>query len=406
MGKYDNMGTCQKEEARFEIARKVFFILFMIYTIFLIIFHKAEDEMIANLSGVFLVFVFLGYQLFYTTKTFYFNSMLSAYLLFYLFCVLSLTWSIDTSYSLYTVIRMTQIFINMVLLYNILKVFKVHNAILVGLVIGMLINLLLAIDLIDFIKPIYLKVRYIGTTEHPNTISLYAVFSILASLLLLQSTKNKLFIVGNFINILGALYIILLSGSRASLLISVMIVFSYLVQMLLDKNSRKYLLVLVLVLSIAFLYFVDMEKLAEHMQYTMDRLAGMVGGSNGAQVDSSTEERLSFLHRMIEVFKNNPFLGTGVNTSRVFLNGFYSHNNYIEILGTLGVFALFIYYSAFVHLSWKIMKVEYFWTKYYLTVFLLVIIVFDFAAVTFYSKILLLMVLLLHYLAEENRANI
>jgi O-antigen ligase len=383
-------------------AQKFFYILFMIYAAFLVIFAKPENEIIANLSGVVLVAFFLFYQLVYTSKTFYINSMLFVYMLFYMLCILSLTWTLDVNYSIYTVTRMAQIFINLLLLYNILKIFKVHEAIFTGLLIGILYNTLLATEILAVAEPIYLKVRFIGTTTHPNSIGLLALFSILGSILLLQNAKNRFWIFINLVNILAAFYIIILAASRSSMVIGALIIGLFILQLFLNKQSRFYLLGFAGVVFVLVVYFVDMHELMDKFNFAMERIAGIFGAFDGHHADSSTAERLSFLHIMIEVFKENPFLGTGVNTSRVFLHGFYSHNNYIEILGTLGLVGLMLYYSAYAHLVWKIFRVKAFWVKYYLFVFIMVILLYDFAAVTFYSKDILMLLLVLHFMAEEN----
>ncbi|HIP44717.1 MAG TPA: hypothetical protein EYG93_05220 [Sulfurospirillum arcachonense] len=396
------MVDCEKDAAVYEIARKFFYVLFTIYAAFLVIFAKAENEIIANLSGVMLIAFFLLYQLLYTSKTFYINSMLIVYFLFYLLCVLSMTWTIDVNYSSYTVIRMTQMFIHLLLLYNILKIFKVHEAVFTGFLIGIYVNLILALDILTVGNPIYLKVRYIGTTMHPNTIGLLALFAILGSVLLLQNAKNRAWIVANLINILAAFYLIILTASRSSLLIAALIILLFVLQVFLNPKSRVYLFLFSGIVFVLFVYFVDMSKLLESVQFMMKRLAGILGTFDGQSADSSTTERLLFLHIMIDVFKENPFFGTGVNTSRVFLHGFYSHNNYIEILGALGLLGTLLYYSAYGHLVWKISQVKDFWTKYYLFVFIAVILIYDFAAVTFYSKVVLMMLLVLHFMAEEN----
>jgi len=399
------MTDYEKDVVVYEIARKFFYILFTIYAAFLIIFAKAENEIIANLSGVVLIAFFLLYQLFYTSKTFYLNSLLIIYFIFYLFCVLSMTWTIDVDYSSYTVIRMTQIFINLLLLYNILKIFKVHEAIFTGFLIGIYINIILALEVLIIGNPIYLKMRFIGTTMHPNTIGLLALFAILGSVLLLQNAKNRAWIVANLINILAALYLIVLTASRSSLIIAVMILLLFLLQVFLNPKSRVYLFLFSGIVFVLFVYFVDMTKLLESAEFMMQRMAGILGTLDGQSADGSTTERLLFLHIMIDVFKENPFFGTGVNTSRVFLHGFYSHNNYIEILGALGLFGTLLYYSSYGHLLYKISKVKDFWTKYYLFVFIAVILIYDFAAVTFYSKSILMMLLVLHFMAEENGQN-
>ncbi len=388
------------------IAKKFFYVLFAMYAASMILFHKESNDFIANYLGLALVVSFLLYQLVYTSKTIYINSMLLIYFIFYFYSVLALTWTIDMDYSIYTVGRMAQIAIYFLIIYNILKVFKIHEAVFAGFMLAMLWNGLLAFDLVDVVNPTYLKVRFIGTTEHPNSIGLLALYAILGSILWIQNLKNRWLIALNVLNIVVAYYIIVLAASRTSLIIGALIILFFMIQVLLHKESRIFLIIFLVLGFLGFIYFVDLHLFMEKINFVIERIVGIFGAFDGHHADSSTAERLSFLHTMIGVFKENPIFGTGVNTARVFLHGFYSHNNYIEIMGTLGLVGLVIYYSAYVHLIWKIYNVRDFWTRHYLSLFMFVIIVYDFAAVTFYTKSILLFILLLHFIAEENARKI
>ncbi len=386
------------------IAKRFFYILFMIYTASIVLFHKEHNDYISTLLGLVLVASFLFYQLVYTSKTFYINSMLLIYIIFYLYSVLALTWTIDVDYSIYTVGRMAQMAVYFLLIYNILKIFKIHEAIFAGFMLGMLWNGVLAFELIDVVDPTYLKVRFIGTTEHPNAIGLLALYAILGSILWIQNLKNKWLISLNILNILASFYVILLTASRTSLIIGAFVILFFMLQVFLNKGARIYLIIFFILGFVGFIYFVDLALLMEKIDFVIERIVGMFGDET--HEDSSTAERVHFLHTMMGVFKENPIFGTGVNTSRVFLNGFYTHNNYVEIMGTLGLVGLGIYYSAYVHLMWKIYNVRDLWLRYYFSLFMFVILVYDFASVTFYSKSILLFMLLLHFMAEENRKTI
>ncbi|HIP45128.1 MAG TPA: hypothetical protein EYG93_07350 [Sulfurospirillum arcachonense] len=384
------------------MARRFFYLLFTTYVAFIVIFAKQHNDIIANLMGVAMVGFFIAYQIIFSKKTFYLNSMLVLYFIFYLVCALSVTWSIDVDYSRYTVMRMTQLFINLVFLYNILKTFKIHEAVFTGLMIGTLFNALLAVGVISVDSPIYWARRFIGTTMISNTIGAMALFSLFGSIFILQNAKNYLWIFIHVVNILAAYYIIILTASRSSLVISSLVVFIFMVQLLLNKTTRVYLLLFAGLIFLLILSLVDLSLLYTKVSYAFYRLSGIFGTLDGQSADSSTTERFLFLKITVAVFLDNPLFGTGVNTTRVFLNGFYAHNNYIEILATTGLLGWLIYYSIFIHLIWKTFQVKEFWTRNYIFLFTLVLLLYDMAAVTFYIKLTLLIILLLHYMAEEK----
>jgi len=387
------------------LARKFFYGFFALYVAFMIIFAKENNDIIANLTGAAMVASFILYHIFFRVERFYFNTMLLIYFLFYLLCALSLTWTIDVDYSRYTILRMTQIFINLIFLYNILKTFKIHEAIFVGLMIGTYFNLLLALGVLSVDAPIYWARRFIGTTMISNAIGVMVLFSLVGSIVLLQSAKNKLWIIVNLGNMLAAYYIIILTASRSSLVISSLVILVFMVQMFLQKSTRIYLFIALGLITIAALYVVNLNTFDTELAYALNRLAGIFGTISGQSADSSTTERFLFLKIMVQVFKENPFWGTGVNTSRVFLHGFYSHNNYIEILAATGIIGAVLYYSMHFSLFTKIHAVKAFWMRNYMYLFLIVLLLDDMAAVTFYSKMTLMILLLLYVMAEEKSKN-
>jgi O-antigen ligase len=86
-------------------------------------------------------------------------------------------------------------------------------------------------------------------------------------------------------------------------------------------------------------------------------------------------------------------------------DGLFAHNTYIELLATLGPIGFMLYYSIHILIIRNIFLVDDIWLKFYLLVFMGVIFLGDFAGVNYYSKYVLIILLLFNHLAEENIKN-
>ena len=85
----------------------------------------------------------------------------------------------------------------------------------------------------------------------------------------------------------------------------------------------------------------------------------------------------------------NPLLGYGLNNYHLFhWSGVYSHNNYIEVLVSLGIIGFIIYYSIFINSATVLIKKrEYLKPIHFLLAFsILSSFVFGYGMVQFYSK--------------------
>ena len=77
----------------------------------------------------------------------------------------------------------------------------------------------------------------------------------------------------------------------------------------------------------------------------------LIGSSLNGRQDNSYLERKFYINEGIELFKQKPILGHGGNNFYSYMklieyrHAAYSHNNYIELLSTLGIIGFIIYYS-------------------------------------------------------------
>jgi len=388
------------------IAIYISIVLFIASTVMFALDHNAY---IGKIFGVFFILVFLITQLFYTSKKYYINSMIVIYFIFMCYGLLSVFWTVDVFFTTFTVKRVFFVFVNLIIFYNIFKLYNdIYTAIFIGLGIGILYNVLLSLNIIHVGYELYKdgSERFRGSTFQPNALAGIAVYTIMGSMLLLNKAKNILWIALNVIIILSSVYIIMLTMSRTALIMSLLLISLLLMRIFLDDGYKKYRVYIISFLVIAIIiapYYIDLDTLINVYKGFEDRLAGLIEGLTSSKGDSSTSERFVLIKMTIDIIKNNPFFGIGLDTVRVSLfDGLYSHNNYLELLACLGPIGLLLFYSIHIITIKKILTIKDLWLKRYLLFFMLIILISDLAGVTYYSKYLLFYVLLFNHLSEEN----
>ena len=88
----------------------------------------------------------------------------------------------------------------------------------------------------------------------------------------------------------------------------------------------------------------------------------MTNQNSSSTVDNSYVERDFYKEKAMELFKEHPLFGVGINNFASHMRNInyshvaYSHNNYTEILATLGISGFFIYYIFYIYLLVKMIK--------------------------------------------------
>lgn len=105
--------------------------------------------------------------------------------------------------------------------------------------------------------------------------------------------------------------------------------------------------------------------------------------------NSSDNLRAELIRYGLELFAENPLFGYGLNNYRLFhWSGVYSHNNYIEVLVSLGIVGFIVYYLIFVKsITALFRKRRYLNPIHFLLIFSIISsFIFDYGMVQFYSK--------------------
>ncbi len=386
------------------------YVVIMFYFASLIIFARPDNVIYSNLANVVMVGYFLFLEFLYSDRQFYFNSVTVGYILFFLYCAASLFWSIDYAISSEMIGRMVKITINLLLVYNILKKYRMFSALFFGLFIGTLVNVLIAVGLfpVSFVPYFEGTIRFMGTTINPNITSAFMFYTIFVTILWMQITKNKLFLLLGIVNIVLSYYVILITVSRTGLVVAFALIFFFIIVSFWDKERRAFMIWSGIVLLIMALLFIDDQKwmqLAQIVEFGIERIGYIFASLSGESVEHSAEERLEFIATALQTFKENPLFGTGVDTVRSY-QGVYSHNNFTELLADCGLTGLVLYYAIHFFVLVKAWYVKDQFIRFLLIFFVLAVFVYDMGGVSYYDKLNLMMLVIAAFVAElfwENK---
>ncbi|MFS0788251.1 hypothetical protein ABC345_17960 [Shouchella sp. 1P09AA] len=159
------------------------------------------------------------------------------------------------------------------------------------------------------------------------------------------------------------------------------------------KGVRTLVAISFILLSILLILTTDnpiMERL--------DRFLMVFSNPGELRETESAFLRFYFITQGLEIFKENFFTGIGIDNSRYYL-GMYSHNNYIEVALSGGIFSLIAFYGPLICILvhfWKIKKQSIF-SKYILCLIIYKLF-YDIGAVT-YNTLMWVIVTAIIYIA-------
>lgn len=188
----------------------------------------------------------------------------------------------------------------------------------------------------------------------------------------------------------------LLSGSKKALIFILISIFIY--EFIDSKGIRKISKPLLLLFIGGFVLYatLNITPLYNVIGSRVERLFLTITGNNTiSNTDKSLIERRFYMNYAVNLFKEKPLIGYGGNTFRSYMRTIsyshvaYSHNNYTELLCTLGILGLVIYYSYWIKTLislFKIVKNKIFEEKSIANLFfttIVLILILDYGAVSY-----------------------
>ena len=179
--------------------------------------------------------------------------------------------------------------------------------------------------------------------HNPNTIG---IFGAIGSMLCLYFASEKKWY---YLPGVAFLAVTVLSASRKGIL---MLVIGYALFLIFQARGKKMVRNLVIIAVLAVVASIAVMKIDFLYDLVGSRMEAMVNSFLGKDGDYSMNERAFFTDYALGMMGDHPIFGGGTNCfvtemRRIeYKNIAYCHNNYLELLVTLGVVGLVLYYNV------------------------------------------------------------
>ena len=192
-----------------------------------------------------------------------------------------------------------------------------------------------------------------------NSLGLAIAYSIIINVYYI--IKHKKIKIADLI-IVAAFLVLVASGSRKALvLVTIGVIAVFITRNWDNKQTVKsFLRIIVIVALILVLgYFVLQLPFMEGILQRMDELYLLVTGQGGRGLSGYI--RLEYIKLGMDLFKEHPILGIGIDNARIYTNRIYGydhylHNNYVELLACGGIIGTILYYWIYVYLFRSFVK--------------------------------------------------
>lgn len=147
--------------------------------------------------------------------------------------------------------------------------------------------------------------------------------------------------------------IVLLTGSRKSLITVALFAVAFFLFWTREKSSAKLILRFLGVLALIVVALLIIMNVDVFYEAVGKRLVSLVEyWRTGEDADASAVTRNNMVRIAMEMFKSKPILGAGINNFKYF-SGYmtYSHNNYVELLCSLGIVGFAVYYGPMLYFA-------------------------------------------------------
>lgn len=303
--------------------------------------NKAGMTIYSNALAFFLV-VAICMNFLITKRKLIFNRLLKIQLTFIILSTLSYYFAIDADTVIRKVKTLLLIFLLMLSLINYVDSYKkVRNIIISFIYSGFIVSIYIIINS-DFLS----LTRLGSELGNVNAVGMIITISSIFCFYIILSEK-KYYCYG--LILITMITTILLTGSRKALLFLFLAILVILY--LKSKKSIKRIiwlfLISILALSLIYYIVIKVPLFYEVIGKRIENLFYFISGQGTNEV--SINERTYMVKFGVEMFKNKPFIGYGIDNYRFLLgNNYgletYAHNNYIELMIGIGIVGVVIYY--------------------------------------------------------------
>ena len=328
----------------------------------------------------------------------HFPKPLLAYAALVALAAASIFWSEYQEYSIGKTLTMALILLNMYIIYNVVVHFKNITWLFFGLYIAAIVNLLLALGFIQLDLGEFQRddsFRFGGTVNQPNLLGYITHISVFLAYLQMLSVpakrKKPIFkITELFLLILisGVLvFLTFLTGSRTAIVLLVIL----LVWIVVSSINKPILIVPIFLLAVAAALFsgkINTSNLVLGNDFDLTNIVESVLDrfeSGVADDDDSREARENLAKDAYLLYKSKPLFGHGIGAFEA-EHGEYSHNNYLEVLSSVGVIGMILMGLIYLLVAFEAIKLRSFRLKIHFLLAVASLLLYDIALVSYTAK--------------------
>lgn len=275
--------------------------------------------------------------------------VIKCYFAFAILSGASYFWAINPTLSSQMFIRIMSVCLLMLITYNNCKNYNLENIFFYSLSSGIIINFCL---LVSPWRSFFISEqgRFSGTFTNANVLSIFVVFFIY--FLSKKALSSKVFS-PKIYSILVTISILLIfsTGSRKGFIVGSVLTVPAAVT-LARHNKRFFIYCLFALFFMISFIIINADILTAYISQinVITRLEEFSDFINGGIGDTSTKWRHYYIEEGLKTFYKNPIIGIGIDNFKEVSGISYSHNNYVEMLATLGLLGFILYYSIYFYL--------------------------------------------------------
>lgn len=202
----------------------------------------------------------------------------------------------------------------------------------------------------------------------------------------------------------------LLTGTRKTLIIFayiLIVVYEFMKQQNISKKLVKMILIGSIICMMGYFVVMNISFLYNIIGYRIESAFSFIQMNDTS--DSSIRVRNRMIQTTLQLFREKPVFGWGMNYYNTLTAYSYSHNNFLELLSGGGIVGTILYYSKYLYLLICVIRTtlykkenRMFWVS--ILGFLILMIVIEYWQVTyFYRYIMIYQILILAMLQLEKR---
>lgn len=345
-------------------------ILFLLYISSIIIISMMPvGNIISKGFGLLFLFYFFIFYVFWLNGKIYISKEFTFILLWLLFCLISGFFATEPNLVFSKLVTIFQLILFFIAGYSVIIQGKItEKHIFYTFILSMIIVIVYGLSTYEPVSGFAYKNRIASTTGNPNNLAVFGSFAYIFCLYLIGNEKKILKTIFLLILLAVLVYGVMKTNSRQGIVLMTVSTIIYIYMRLVhnyanSKNKRQFLLKMFLfALGITALLFIGFQYFQHSSYYfrIQTLLSFMKMGIKSSSInlakiiDYSAYERSQFIIYGIKIWLDNLFFGVGLDNFRAVIkqywpisNPLYSHNNYIELLSTIGTFGMLAYYIIY-----------------------------------------------------------